>query len=238
MQEKRTIVIGDIHGCLEEFEELLNKLSYQPSNDRIILVGDLIDRGPDSLGVVRKARELKLECVMGNHEFKFLKWYKNKNSRSDVYGTYYKDLNLSQNDIDYLFKMPSYVRINNNLIIVHAGLKPGISLLSQSNNDLMYLRYTDVNGEFISLKTISKIGKEAAKACFWTEFWKGPDSVVYGHNVHSLDYPLIEEVAPNVTCYGIDTGCCFGGHLTSLILETKEIVQVKAKKEYFPPGFE
>ena len=73
MEIKRHIFIGDIHGCLDEFNELLNKLSYDPKEDRLILLGDLIDRGPDSVGVVRKARELRLECVMGNHEHKYIK---------------------------------------------------------------------------------------------------------------------------------------------------------------------
>jgi hypothetical protein len=96
----------------------------------------------------------------------------------------------------------------------------------------------DADSKFISLKKISRLGKEATGAHFWTEFWSGPESVVYGHNVHSEENPLIEEVSPGVTCYGLDTGCCFGGRLTALILETKEIVQVQAKRAYYESRFE
>jgi diadenosine tetraphosphatase ApaH/serine/threonine PP2A family protein phosphatase len=234
--KRRNIIIGDIHGCIEEFNELLNKLNYNPIDDRVILLGDLIDRGPDSVAVVKRAQELNLECVMGNHEHKFLKWYKSHGSRGDVYDKkgYYSD--FSETDINYIFKMPNYIKIDN-IIIAHAGLKPGVPIEHQTKDDLLYLRYTDKDKKFISLKKIHKIGKEAAGAHFWTEFWQGPESVIYGHNVSSQEFPLIEEVAPGVVCYGLDTGCCFGGNLSCLIIETKEIIQVKAKKVYYQSDF-
>jgi bis(5'-nucleosyl)-tetraphosphatase (symmetrical) len=237
MDYKRTIFVGDIHGCIDEFEELLKKLNYNPQNDRLILLGDLIDRGPDSVAVVRKARQMNLECVMGNHEHKFVKWFRSQGSHVDVYDRkdYYGQLN--DQDIQYIVNMPTYIELED-VIVVHAGLKPGILLSNQNKNDLMYLRYTDRNRKFISLKTINKFGKEAAGAMFWTEFWYGPKSVVYGHNVHSYVEPLIEDRSPGVVCYGIDTGCCFGGHLTALIWETKKIVQVKAKKTYYKSNFD
>lgn len=237
MEIKRTIIVGDIHGCIDEFKELINKLSYDKKNDRLILLGDLIDRGPDSVAVVRKSREMNLECVMGNHEYKFLKWFRSFNSQNDVYDRKDYYTKLSDADINYIAQMPTYIKLENTLV-VHAGVKPGISISNQSKDDLMYLRYTDSEKRFISLKKISKIGKEAAGAHFWTEFWYGPESVVYGHNVHSFEDPLIEEVRPGVFCYGLDTGCCFGGKLTAIILETKEIVQVQAKRTYYESKFD
>lgn len=237
METKRTIFVGDVHGCIDEFNELLRKLSYDPKNDRLILLGDLIDRGPDSVAVVRKAREMQLECVMGNHEHKYVKWFRTQGTRVDVYDkkAFYND--LSDQDITYINDMRLYVELED-VIAIHAGLKPGIAISSQTKDDLMYLRYTDSDRKFISLKKINKLGKEATGAKFWTEFWQGPKSVVYGHNVHSYEDPLIEEVAPGVYCYGIDTGCCFGGRLTALIWETKEIVQVQAKRAYYTSDFE
>jgi bis(5'-nucleosyl)-tetraphosphatase (symmetrical) len=236
MEIKRTIIVGDIHGCIDEFNELIEKLSYNKDFDRMILLGDLIDRGPDSLAVVQKARKMGLECVMGNHEFKFLKWYKNAGTRMDVYDRKDFYTKLTEEDIDYIFHMPTYIKLDK-VVVVHAGLKPGIPLSNQSKDDLMYIRYTDSNRKFISLKTISKLGKEETGARFWTEFWYGPESVVYGHNVHSTTDPLIQEVAPGVICYGLDTGCCFGGRLTAMVLETKEIVQVQAKRTYYESRF-
>jgi bis(5'-nucleosyl)-tetraphosphatase (symmetrical) len=188
------------------------------------------------VAVVAKARGMKLECLMGNHEHKYIKWFRSQGTRVDVYDRkdYYGQ--LSDQDITYIHDMPTYIELDD-VIAVHAGLKPGISLSNQTKDDLMYLRYTDSDRRFVSLKKINKLGKEQTGARFWTEFWEGPKSVVYGHNVHSYDDPLIEEVAPGVTCYGIDTGCCFGGRLTALIWETKEIVQVQAKRAYYKSDF-
>lgn len=237
METKRHIFVGDVHGCIDEFNTLLNKLSYNKKEDRLILLGDLIDRGPDSVGVVRKARQLNLECLMGNHEHKYIKWFRAQGTQVDVYdrNDFYKD--LSDQDITYINSMPTYIELDD-VIAVHAGLKPGLPLSNQKKDDLMYLRYTDENRKFISLKKVAKLGKEQSGAKFWTEFWTGPKSVVYGHNVHSYTEPFIETVAPGVICYGIDTGCCFGGRLTALIWETKEIVQVQAKKAYYKSEFD
>jgi len=238
MEFKRTIIVSDIHGCIDEFDELVKTLSYNKETDRLILLGDLIDRGPDSVAVVRRAREMDLECVMGNHEHKFLKWFKSFGSRGDVYDVKSHYTQFSEDDINYIARMDSYIHIpEQKTIIVHAGLKPGVPLQNQTKDDLYYLRDTTSDRKFISLKKISRLGKEATGAHFWTEFWYGPESVVYGHNVHSFEDPLIEEVSPGVTCYGLDTGCCFGGRLTALVLETKEIVQIQAKRTYYQSDY-
>lgn len=237
METKRTIVVGDIHGCIDEFNELLVKLNYNKDSDRLILLGDLVDRGPDSLAVVQKAREMDLECVMGNHEHKFVKWFRSSANAQTILGHRDYYAKFSDEDINYIARMPNYIKVDNT-IIVHAGLRAGVPLDKQTKDDLLYIRFMDEDKKFISLKKINKFGKEATGAHFWTEYWDGPESVVYGHHVHSYEEPLIQEISPGVVCYGIDTGCCFGGRLTAFILETKEMVQVPAKKEYYGSKFD
>lgn len=238
MEIKRTIIIGDIHGCIDEFNELLNILSYDKEEDRLILLGDLIDRGPDSVAVVKKARELQLECVMGNHEHKFLKWYISQGTKVDVYDKHPHYTQFTDEDVNYIFRMSNYIKLpEHNIVVVHAGMRSKVPLINQAKEDLLYIRYIDSNQNLLSLKKINKLGKAAMDARFWTDFWTGPESIIYGHNVHSYQDPLIEEVAPGVMCYGLDTGCCFGGKLTALIVETKEIVQVQAKRPYFQSRF-
>jgi hypothetical protein len=225
----RNLVIGDIHGCLKEFDELLKKVQYNKETDRLILVGDLIDRGPDSVGVVRRAREMNLECAMGNHEYKFLRWFKgNKHYTSQDHYEKFTDA-----DVTYINNMPYFIKLDEKTAIVHAGVKPGKPIERQGKDDLLYLRFTDESRRFISIKAIARDGAEAHNAIFWTKFWHGPESIIYGHHVHSEIDPLIEEVSPGVKCYGLDTGCCFGGRLSCLIVETGEIVQVQAKKIYY-----
>lgn len=239
METKRTIIVGDIHGCIDEFNELVKTLSYNKETDRLILLGDLIDRGPDSVAVVKRAREMDLECVMGNHEHKFMKWFRSFGSQNAVYDRRAHYTQFSDADINYIARMDQYIVLpQHNIVVVHAGLRGGVSLKNQSRDDLYYIRYTDADSRFLSLKKINRLGKEATGARFWTEFWYGPESVVYGHNVHSYEQPLIEEVQPGVTCYGLDTGCCFGGRLTAMVVETKEIVQVQAKRAYYESKFD
>jgi bis(5'-nucleosyl)-tetraphosphatase (symmetrical) len=236
-KKDRLIFVGDIHGCVDEFDELIEKLKYDPVHDRMILLGDLIDRGPNSVAVVNRAMKMNLECVMGNHEYKFVKWFRAQGSRNDVYDRKDHYSKFSDEELKYIMSMPTYVELDD-VIAVHAGLKPGIPISSQTKDDCMYLRYTDSNRRFVSLRKINKLGKEETGAIFWTQFWYGPKSVVYGHNVHSNELPLIEERLPGIVCYGLDTGCCFGGHLSALIWETKEIIQVKAKEVYYQSSFE
>lgn len=227
----RTLVIGDIHGCLEEFEELLKTIQYLPNVDRLIVVGDLIDRGPDSVGVVRKCRELNLEVTMGNHEAKFLKWWRG-NKHYDPQPHYAL---LNDDDVNYISKMPTYIVLKEDLWVVHAGVKPGLPIEKQKKDDLMYLRYTDRDRNFISMH---KIGKDLApEAMFWTQFGSFRINIIYGHNVHSMENIHIDNFDDGTSCYGIDTGACFGGKLTAMIVETGEIVQVQSKKVYYKSDF-
>ena len=229
------VIVGDVHGCIDELNELLKLLSYDKNKMKLILAGDLLDRGPDSVAVVRKARELNAEATIGNHEVKFLKWLKNPKPIDEDKKHY--EL-FSEEDIRYIKNMQPYYKLDNNSYVIHAGMRPRIPIHKQNVNDLMFLRYTTKDGKFISIKKVLTLGKEACDAVFWTELWTGDHNIVYGHNVHSMDNIYKTDYDTGNSAYGIDTGCCFGGHLTAMIWETKEIVQVKAKKVYYKPGFE
>ncbi|KAJ1859085.1 hypothetical protein GGH12_000933 [Coemansia sp. RSA 1822] len=71
---ERLIFIGDIHGCSEEFGKLLETVNFKQGSDQVILVGDLVAKGPDSLGVVNKARSIKAWGVRGNHDDRVIRW--------------------------------------------------------------------------------------------------------------------------------------------------------------------
>ena len=66
--KRRTFVVGDIHGCLDDLYNLLEHARFREGHDRLVLVGDLVDRGPNSAGVLRFARKLRATVVLGNHE--------------------------------------------------------------------------------------------------------------------------------------------------------------------------
>jgi len=239
MGKKRTIIISDIHGCLDEFQELLRKLQYDQETDRLILRGDLVDRGPDSCGVVRKARQMDLECVLGNHDQKIIKWFRSQGSQQEQFHQgkdYYRQFDDA--DINYIAQMPLFIRLPEyNAIVLHAGLRAGIPVEKQDRQDLLYLRYCDSDQKFISLKKIHKIGKKEADAHFWTEFGPFGCNIIYGHNVNSVENIRIDHYEDGTAAYGIDTGCCFGGRLTALILPSFEVVQVQAQKTYHQSKF-
>ena len=103
----RLIAIGDIHGCHHEFAELLERLELT-KDDRLILVGDLVNRGPDSCKVIELARQHRAISLLGNHELRLLNYRKEKTPVADISrdtdaDTYQK---LRAEDWDYLEAMP------------------------------------------------------------------------------------------------------------------------------------
>ena len=214
--------------------ELLDKIQYDANKDRLILCGDYCDRGPDSIGVLRKVRSMEVECIRGNHDQKILKW--DNNNRlfyQDKTESYYQ--HLTNEDIEFIFKMPLYIKLDD-VVAIHAGMRPYKPIEDQKDDDLMYLRYTDAKGKTISLHKVDKLGAEQAGAHFWTEFGPFETNIVYGHHVY-MDGINIHKYDNGTACYGIDGGICFGGSLNALIWETKEVISVKAKKQHRKLGF-
>jgi bis(5'-nucleosyl)-tetraphosphatase (symmetrical) len=240
--KKINIIIGDIHGCIQEFKELLKLIEYNSSHHRLVLAGDLMDRGEDPIACIRLARELKIESVMGNHEDNAIRWRKNdaiekaggRKNRMRVIDekTRRERLALSGDDIEWIEKLPLTIHIMDNIHLVHGGLEANLSFSDQRKDKLIRTRYVSPEGKSLPLQP----DKSAPpNSFFWSEIWKGPESFVYGHAVHSLTDPRIDRHSETVVCYGIDTGCVFGGRLTALVLDGKEtFVQVQAKAVYAP----
>jgi bis(5'-nucleosyl)-tetraphosphatase (symmetrical) len=245
MKNSRTIVIGDVHGCIAELDELLLKVEYRVGKDRLVFAGDLVDRGPDSVAVVRRARELEAECVLGNHEDKhirFAKWTKKLKSgevtkhpmKFDEHKTKIQS-GLSEDDIRWLKELPLYIRLGKfngrKFVVVHGGLEFNKPIEKQPKN-MMRIRY--VNQKTGIFMGSQYIGHQPEGSQYWSELWSGPESIIYGHAVWAM--VRTDSFPGGYTCYGIDTGCCFGGTLTAMILPEKgafEFIDVKAKEKYY-----
>lgn len=237
----RTIVIGDVHGCLEEFQELARLVGYEPKVDRLVQLGDLMDRGPDPVGCVRFARESGIEVVRGNHEDKHLRWRKHEKTRgakkNPVQGIYgvraEQNLALSDEDIQWLTSAPLMLELGNGLVAVHAGLEPAFPLSKQSSA-VSRIRFVDTAGEMVGF-TAGSI-EQPPGTSFWSSRWAGPESVVYGHAIYSLTEPRIDRFDGGA-CYGIDTGCVYGGSLCAAIFtdgcKEPEFTMVRAKQVYY-----
>lgn len=233
----RTIVVGDLHGCLSEAKLLLEKCGADASlGDRVIFAGDLVDRGADNNGCVDlamwwEAAQGQKACVMGNHEFQHL-IYEDEIARtgrllhlSASHAETRKQ--LTKKHYDYFRTLPNFIRLpEHNAVIVHAGVAPGVPIESQSKRHLLHaqmLKVSEVGTTNVQTKWPSKVpqGEEWA---FWTTLWKGPERIIFGHSV--LDKPLLTDLV----C-GIDGGAVFGHQLHAVILPTWEIVSVNASEK-------
>ncbi len=244
----RTIAIGDVHGCLDECRELVAKVGYRPGEDRLVFLGDLIDKGPDPQGVVQYVRELNVDCIGGNHEEKMLRWrrHEDRRRRQTSYRNPMKEIPdelrvqweaLSSEDVAWIRNLPLILRLSNNFVAVHGGFLPGVSLDKQPNDKIIRLRWVDAAGDFVPLQDGTLDMPDFA--CPWMDVWDGDHHVVYGHAVHGLKEPRIDITVKNYVCVGLDTGCVYGGRLSAMILDEDQtsymepkIVQVAAKRAY------
>lgn len=215
----RLIAVGDIHGCHKEFEDLLEKLALT-REDRLILLGDLINRGPDSGKVVALAREYATASLLGNHELRHLN-YRRTDDPSHLKRYDYDTMDqLRGKDWDYLEGMKlTYEDEETGMVFVHAGFLPDRPWQRQPARVVTRVQVIGKDGE-------PHKRSEMPDAPHWSERWSGPPFVVYGHTPRP-------EVARTKWTLGIDTGCVLGGCLTAFILPEKRIVQVKARERYF-----
>ncbi|MBL9216863.1 MAG: metallophosphoesterase [Opitutaceae bacterium] len=215
----RLIAVGDIHGCHKEFEDLLDRLDLA-KDDRLILLGDLINRGPDSGKVVQLAREHATASLLGNHELRHLN-YRRTDDPSHLKKYDYDTIKqLRGKDWDYLEGMKlTYADEELGVVFVHAGFLPDRPWQRQPARIVTRIQVIGKDGE-------PHKRSEMPDAPHWSELWAGPPFVVYGHTPRP-------EVARSKWTLGIDTACVMGGTLTAYILPEKRIVQVKARERYF-----
>lgn len=234
----RHIIIGDVHGCLDELNELIEKVEYRPGGDELVFVGDLVDRGPDSAGVLRRARELGAVCVLGNHEWKHLR-FRQQREEGKV-RVEFSDAKVAIHDSvpyelwEWVASWPVFHRIHDKLVVVHAGLQRGVAVDQQETRVLTMMRYADrETGKMAGMKLKNQEMLRPATSAFWAELWTGPESVIYGHHIVGVN-PVCDEYYPGVKCWGIDTGCYTGKTLTAAIVDGENIsfVQVYARGAY------
>lgn len=200
----RTIIVGDVHGCRAELEGLLARVAFA-AGDRLIFVGDLVARGPDSIGVLDIARRTGALIVRGNHEQKLIAW--KEGDGRDSLGETHLEVVRNMRDVDWtlLETAPLYLDLpEHELRIVHAGLMPGVAMEAQDRNVLLNVRSVEVKGK----------GRQ-----LWGSVYDGPPHVLFGHNA-------VEGLQLHTWATGLDTGCVYGRALTAMVLGPSEKVPV------------
>jgi hypothetical protein len=209
----RTLVVGDVHGCLQELDELL-RLSGLRQGEQLVLVGDLVAKGPDSAGVLRRMREWKARAVRGNHDNHLLRFRREPERFPNL-----KALaqTFSEEDWQLLESLPLWLRVDKLHVAVHAGFVPGIPLEKQNPEEMMMMRSIDSEGKPTS----------TLDGTPWAKLWQGPPHVFFGHDARRQ-----LQLCPWAT--GLDTGCVYGSSLTGCLLPERQLLQVPAKQRWAP----
>ncbi|ETN36936.1 uncharacterized protein HMPREF1541_07923 [Cyphellophora europaea CBS 101466] len=238
--DRRLIFIGDIHGCKDKLLELLDDAEYNQETDHIVAVGDIVNKGPDTLGVIDYLMSQNASSVRGNHEERIVplaeaanitEAYDNPNSSPEAIAQA-----LSPAQLSYLQSFPHILRIGTNLptfrgetIVAHAGLVPGLALEAQVPDSVMNMRALDTQTLEVSNARAEAGSLENHWFVVWDEhqFWYsltswvrkllGKDkaapraTVIYGHD---------SRLGLQLGSYhrGLDTRCSAGGYLTALVV--------------------
>jgi protein phosphatase len=238
-------VIGDVHGCLDELLVLLGKLGYEitpregdpgyavrpPAGRKLVFVGDLVDRGPKTPGVLRLVMDLVAAgtglCVIGNHDDKLLRKLRGNDVRltQSLAGSLeqlgQESPEFTERVVAFLADLPSHLELDDGkLVVAHAGLTEKLQgRLSRRVRD--FALYGETTGES------DEFGLPVR--CNWALEYRGQAAVVYGHT----PVPLPEWLNNTIN---IDTGCAFGGKLTALRYPERELVSVAAARTYCEPA--
>jgi Calcineurin-like phosphoesterase len=217
---RRTIVIGDVHGCLDELRDLLRACAVDRRVDRVILVGDLVAKGPDSRGVVQLAREHHLRAVLGNHDAKVLSFDPEISGVDPENGAKNHAAvarTLGPDDWSYLRNLPLYLALPDlETVVVHAGLLAGVALSEQPRDMLLNMRSITAGGD---------PSKRVDAGTAWASLWPGPTHVIFGHDA-------TRGLQKYRFATGLDTGCVYGRSLTAVILPERRFVSVPARRAY------
>ncbi|MFJ9935594.1 polynucleotide kinase-phosphatase [Streptomyces virginiae] len=227
-------IVGDIHGCSSELETLLAKLGYEdgvhPEGRTAVFVGDLVDRGPDSPGVLRRVMGMVTSgnalCVPGNHENKLGRYLKGSKVQQ-THGLAETIEQLSHEPQEFVEEVREFIRglvshyvlDGGKLVVCHAGL-PEKYHGRTSGRVRSHALYGETTGE------TDEFGLPVRYP--WAEDYRGKAVVVYGHT------PVPNTAWINNTIC-LDTGAVFGGRMTALRWPERELVDVPAEKVWYEP---
>ncbi|MGV9817648.1 polynucleotide kinase-phosphatase [Nocardia xishanensis] len=237
-------VIGDVHGCRAELETLLGELGYaverdaagravgarHPHGRTAVFVGDLVDRGPDTPGVLRLVMGMVAAgtalCVTGNHENKLVRAFTGKKVKvahglaESLSQLEAEDEDFRKAALDFCRGLIShYVLDGGNLVVAHAGLKEEYQGRA-SGRVRAFAMYGESTGE------TDEYGLPVRYP--WAQDYRGRAAVLYGHT------PVTElRWVNNTLC--LDTGVVFGGRLSALRYPEREPVSVPAEQVWYEP---
>ena len=215
MESERLFIVGDIHGCLDPLKRMMDKIDWRPEEDGLIFLGDYIDRGADSRGVVDYIIEVSnssplVQCLMGNHENILLDFLSTGDPRllllnggmttSESYQVGEKleeEALIPPEHVAFFENLYLYIELDD-YYVVHAGFRPGVEVEKQATEDLIWIREPFIFSDY-------DFGKK----------------VIFGHT------PLAEPLVMD-NKIGLDTGVVYGNRLTCLEIPRMKFYSVEA----------
>lgn len=216
---RRTIIVGDIHGCFDELAELLDRAALR-DDDRVVSVGDLVTKGEKSREVLDLfMADARLDAVLGNHDLALLRYWRGESHtlKSAQRKTAAELEDGKERYARYFDSLPLMIDLGSHLV-VHAGVRPGVPLEAQTADDLTALRTLGAD-------------RASHEGTPWYEVYRGEKTILFGHWPASA--PRRGECA-----IGLDTGCVYGYELTAYVVETGEFISVRARRAYFTPKWQ
>jgi diadenosine tetraphosphatase ApaH/serine/threonine PP2A family protein phosphatase len=212
----RTIVIGDIHGCYDELLSLL-EIAGLAVGDRVVAVGDLIVKGRKNKEVLDLfSGDERFSSVIGNHDLAILRFWQGQIAElKESQKRACAELESGQERYTaYLSALPFVIDLGSHAV-VHAGVRPGITLDKQSPEDLTELRTLGAD-------------RTSREGTPWYDVYDGQKVILFGH----WPSPMPRRARRAI---GLDTGCVYGNQLTAYIVETDRFIQVPARDAYDAP---
>jgi len=237
-------LVGDIQGCAIEFDRLLREIRYDPAHDELWSLGDLVNRGPDSLEVLRLWRDAGGHGIIGNHDIYALRAYSDRGRRKpDQLDALFRAPDAEEL-LGLLRELPVLVHLPGqpparDVWIVHAGLHPhwndlpaAAAGINAAPHDDVWMtrpevsfatrvRWCTAEGELVRHAG----GHESAPpgALAWDDLYRGETLVVHGHWARRGHYRSRRTM-------GLDSGCVYGGELTAWSQQEDRIVQVRSTR--------
>lgn len=219
-KKPRRLIVGDIHGCADELAELLFRFKFMPGYDSLFSVGDIIGKGPKAREALELLRQFGARITLGNHEQHLLNAAALPPAkRTERHAFYLASLGKERDYwLDQIARWPLFIE-EPDLIIVHAGLEPGVAELSKMRPKVLQnIRTWDGTGD-----NMNRQGEDPP----WFDCLTPPPAktIVFGHWAERglVDLPRFK---------GLDTGCVYGRELTAWCPEEKKFHHIPARKAY------
>lgn len=224
---KRVVVVGDVHGCVVELEALAEKVGLSDSTDLLVFVGDLVAKGPDSIGCVEFALKHRALMCAGNHELAV------SNGSSSHHASVRDELSDAQ--LAWMTSLPLSIFLKElNVVVVHAGVNQHLDRTTSDGDDetddVMGFLSRHAPSDLVTMRSIvmdpeTKRPKPSSVFCdeSWSVQYEGRTDIIFGHDA------LRGLQSANPKALGLDSGCLYGNGLSCVVInvETKEREIVK-----------